>query len=86
MNLKAFLTPAIILSLAASAATGAKFYGDHTYVAIDSYQQSVRQQRVWDLMDRINGLKDKAAIENRELTPAEKRQLERWEDEIRKLQ
>lgn len=83
--IKAWIAPAVVLSLLAVAASGAQYYGDHRYVMQETFTQSIHQQRVWDLMDRINGLKDKAAIENRKLSPAEERQIERWQDEIKKL-
>jgi hypothetical protein len=58
---------------------------DPIYLRQDTYQQSIQQQREWSLLDRINETKDRAAIENREPTPAELRQMERWGDELRKL-
>lgn len=74
-----------LVMLLSGAAYAGKLYLDSTYVRVDSYQQSIQQQREWSLRDRINEIKDRAAIENRELTPAEKRQIERWQTEIRKL-
>jgi len=74
----------LVMILSASA-YGGKLYLDSRYVQISEYQQSIQQQREWSLRDRINEIKDRAAIENRELTPAENRQVERWQSEIRKL-
>ena len=74
----------LVLLLSASAYP-AKLYLDSTYVKVSDYRQSVQQQREWSLRDRINEVKDRAAIERRALTAAEKRQVERWQSEIRKL-
>jgi len=82
--MKPWLAPAIILSLLAAVASGAQYYGDHRYVMQDTYKQAVQQQRIWQLMDKIQEAKDRAI--GRQLTPAEQRQIERWESEIKKLE
>ena len=78
---------AIVISIiAATAVPAVVLMADSRYVLQSSYAESVRQQRAWSLSDRIEETKTRAAIENRDLTPAEKRQIEHWEAEIKKLE
>ena len=81
--MKPWAAPAIVLALLSMGATGAKYYGDHTYVMQSTYQEAVVQQRIWTLMDKIQDIRDRAV--GRELTPLEQNQIERLKTEIKKL-
>jgi len=68
-----------------SAAGIMKYYADHTYIAMNDYQRSQVDNRVWTLQDRINEIKDRAAYEDRLLFPYEESQIRRDESEIKRL-
>ena len=80
------LKEAIIGTIIAGASGTAIYMADTRYVRQDTYQQAVSQQRVWQLIDQINAIKDEAAYQGRELTDYEKVRIRQLEAEKEKLQ
>ena len=79
---------AINYLLAASIAgggVGLKFYADHTYIAMNDYEKSKVQERIWVLNDRKRAIKREAAREGRELTTLELQDIEEIKEEIKTL-
>lgn len=84
--MKEIIIASLISSLiGGGAATGLKFYADHTYVAMTAYERSNNNNRIWQLQDRVNDIKDRAVYEKRNLTPYEQIQIRRDEAEIKRL-
>ena len=76
---------AIVSVLVAGAGGTAVYMADTRYIKIAAYEQSVNQQRKWQLQDRISEIRGKASYENRDLTPYEKQQIQQLESQIRRL-
>ena len=68
-----------------SIGAGMKFYADHTYISMNAYQQANDQNRVWQLQDRIKAIKRRAAREDRQLSTAEKLDIEELQTEINNI-
>ena len=62
-----------------------KYYADHTYISMNAYQQANDQNRVWQLQDRIKAIKRRAAREDRQLSTAEKLDIEELQTEINNI-
>jgi peptidoglycan hydrolase CwlO-like protein len=56
---------------------------DTRYVRQDVYQQSVEQQRIWDLQDKISVIQERA--QDRGLTTSEKQRIKDLQQKIEKL-
>lgn len=76
---------AIIGTLIAGASGTAIYLADARYVRQDTYQQAVTQQRVWQLIDQIQVIRDRAAFEQRELSSYEQTRIRQLEAEKEKL-
>jgi membrane protein involved in colicin uptake len=76
---------AIIGTLIAGASGTAIYLADTRYVRQDTYQQAVTQQRVWQLIDQIQVIRDRAAFEQRELSSYEQTRIRQLEAEKEKL-
>ena len=77
---------AIIGVIIAGAGGSAVYLGDSRYIQIAAYEQAVQQQRVYQLIDQIQDIRDRAAYEHRALTEYEANRIQQLEAEIRKLE
>ena len=75
----------MLVALLGGGLTAGKFYGDHTYISMNAYQQTNTQNRIWNLQDQIKNIQRKAARENRVLTTLEKQDIKELQTEIGNL-
>ena len=75
----------VLGSIIAGAGGAAIYFGDTRYVMQSSYEQATQQQRVYQLIDQIQDIKDRAAYEHRALTDYESNRIQQLEAEIRKM-
>jgi hypothetical protein len=76
---------AIITVLIGGAGTGALYVGDTRYVKQETFENAVKQQRSWELQDRIDRIRGKAKYEDRDLTPFEEQEINNLQQQIRRL-
>lgn len=76
---------AIITVLIGGAGTGALYVGDTRYVKQETFENAVKQQRSWELQDRIDRIRGKARYESRDLTPLEQQEIDLLLEQIRRL-
>ena len=81
-NAKVSIPLAMIL---AGAAYAGDYYLSHTYVAQSSLKQMRVDDRIFDLRDAIQDVRDDAHRQNRQLNDWDKAKIERLKTEIRKL-
>jgi hypothetical protein len=75
----------IVTLLGGGGLKAAQYYGDNTYISMNSYEQGKIQDRVWVLQDRKKAIKREAAREGRGLTTIELQDVEEIEDDIKNL-
>jgi len=78
------ITTVIALSIG-GLGTGAKIIADSTYLRQDTYRQSISQERIWTLQDRINSIRKQAARESRQLTQFEQNDINELQQQIDNL-
>ena len=61
------------------------YMADARYVMQNTFEKSVKQQRAWDLQDRIDEIESRAEYESRPKTPYENQQIKQWEQQMRRL-
>jgi hypothetical protein len=76
---------ALLVTALGGGMTAGKYYADHTYISMNSYEQGKIQDRVWVLQDRKKAIKREAAREGRELTTFELQDVEEIEIEVQNL-
>lgn len=81
---KASLTLPVALVVVIAGWAG-QMYGDTRWVLQSEYQQSEREGWIRTYREKILDVKDKAAEEDRKLTPRELIRIERWRNEIEEL-
>ena len=85
MDIKKMAISLPLTAVLAGAAYAGGYYLDKTYIRQDTYQQAQKDNRVYDLRDKIRDIESNVNRDVRSMYGWEKNEISRLENEIRKL-
>ena len=83
--MKDIIVNTMLVAILGGGLTAGKFYGDHTYISMNAYQEANAQTRIWALQDQIKVIERNAAREDRVLTTLERQDIKELQTEIDNL-